>query len=99
MSAGGSIRAYFGIRPRTFLDSLRLYAPYAVSVLLRILVPSRSGSVGRWVRGKSRLRVSVAGILFDVRPRTNDLDLISPKHERLTTEWFRVGTDEAGVDV
>ena len=99
MSAGGSIRAYFGIRPRTFLDGLRLYAAYAVSVLLRILVPSRSGSVGRWVRGKSRLGVSVGGILFDVRPRTNDLDLISPKHEPLTTEWFRVGTDDVVVDV
>ncbi len=99
MSAGVSTRAYFEIRPRTFWDGLRLYAAYAVSALLRIVAPSRFGSVGHWVRGNSNLGVSVRGILFDVRPRTNDLDLISTKHEPLTTAWFRVGTDDVVVDV
>jgi len=43
--------------------------------------------------------VVVDGIEFEVRPRTNDLDLISPKHEPATTKWFKVQTDDVVVGV
>src|SRR2546425_12491088 len=99
MSLGSSIRAYIGLRPRTFRDGVRLYAAYWVSVFLRILAPSRSGSVGSWVRGSTNLGVSVDGVRFDVRPRTNDLDLISSKHEPLATRSFQVATGDVVVDV
>src|SRR3989442_3920119 len=99
MSLGSSIRAYIGLRPRTFRDGVRLYAAYGVSVFLRILAPSRSGSVGSWVRGSTNLGVSVDGVRFDVRPRTNDLDLISSKHEPLATRSFQVATGDVVVDV
>src|SRR2546425_2322760 len=98
MSLGSSIRAYIGLRPRTFRDGVRLYAAYGVSVLLRILTPSRSGSVGSWVRGNTNLGVSVDGVRFDVRPRTNDLDLISSKHEPLVTRSFQVAAGDVVVD-
>jgi len=62
-------------------------------------MPSRFESVGLLTRGRRDLRVTVDGIAFDVRPRTNDLDLISPKHEPITTDWFQVGPNEVVVDV
>src|SRR3989475_9321293 len=99
MSLGLSIRAYIGLRPRTFRDGVRLYAAYGASILLRILARSRSGSVGSWVRGNTNLGVSVDGVRFDVRPRTNDLDLISSKHEPLVTRSFQVAAGDVVVDV
>src|SRR5256712_7596936 len=99
MSLGSSIRAYIGLRPRTFRDGVRLYAAYGVSILLRILTRSRSGSVGFWVRGNTNLGVSVDGVRFDVRPRTNDLDLISSRHEPLVTRSFQVAAGDVVVDV
>src|SRR5437879_7273914 len=99
MSLGSAIRAYIGLRPRTFRDGVRLYAAYGVSMLLRILAPSRFGSVGSWVRGNTNLGVSVDGVRFDVRPRTNDLDLISSKHEPLVTRSFQVAVGDVVVDV
>src|SRR3989442_3100626 len=99
MSLGLSIRAYIGLRPRTFRDGVRLYAAYGASLLLRILTRSRSGSVGFWVRGNTNLGVSVDGVRFDVRPRTNDLDLISSKHEPLVTRSFQVAAGDVVVDV
>src|SRR5256886_4641101 len=99
MSLGSSIRAYIGLRPRTFRDGVRLYAAYGVSMLLRILAHSRFGSVGFWVRGNANLGVSVDGVRFDVRPRTNDLDLISSKHEPMATRSFQVAAGDVVVDV
>src|SRR5437016_2950527 len=88
-----------GLRRRTFRDGVRLYAAYGVSMLLRILAPSRFGSVGFWVRGNTNLGVSVDGVRFDVRPRTNDLDLISSKHEPMATRSFQVAAGDVVVDV
>src|SRR5713101_962584 len=98
MFAKASIRAFFRVRPGSLRDGLRLYTAYAVSFLLQIFVPSRFGSVGRWVQGTSNLQVSVDGVHFEVRPRTNDLDLISGKYEPLTAEWFHVGIGDVVVD-
>src|SRR5437899_11434778 len=98
MFAKASIRAFFRVHPRTFRDGIRLYVAYALSVLLQIFVPSCFGSVGRWVPGRSNLGVSVDGVHFDVRPRTNDLDLISGKYEPLTADWFQVGIGDQVVD-
>src|SRR5438445_12775014 len=99
MSLGSSIRAYIGLRPRTFRDGVRLYAAYGVSMLLRILAPSRFGSVGFWVRGNTNLGVSVDGVRFDVCPRTNELGLISSKHEPMATGSFHVAAGDLVVDV
>src|SRR5437899_6641131 len=99
MSLRSSIRAYIGLRPRPFRAVVRLYAACGVSVLLPILTPSRFGSVGFWLRGNTNLGVSVDGVRFDVRPRTNDLDLISSKHEPMATRSFQVAAGDVVVDV
>src|SRR5712691_2933280 len=99
MVLGRSFRAYFRVRPWGFVDALRLFSAFARSVFLRVAIPSRFQSVGLVTRGTQNLHVVVDGIDFEVRPRTNDLDLISPKHEPLTTSWFRVRANDVVVDV
>ena len=99
MALSRSIRAYFRVRPRGLVDALRLFSAFARSVFLRVAMPSRFQSVGLVTRGIRNLHVVVDGIDFEVRPRTNDLDLISPKHEPLTTSWFQVRANDIVVDV
>ena len=94
-----SVRAYFRVRPESFADAVRLYSAYAPSALLREAAPSRFGSVGSLVPGSRNLHVRIDGIKFEVRPGTNDLDLISPKHEPLTTRWFQPDAGQVVVDV
>lgn len=94
-----SLRAYLSIRPRGFSDAVRLYLAYAASILVKAVLPSRFQSVGLFVRGPGNLGVVIDGIRFEVRPRTNDLDLLSTKHEPLTKQWFQVGPDDVVVDV
>lgn len=94
-----SVLAYLRIRPRGFRDAIRLYRAYAASVLMKMAVPHRFQSVGLLVAGRGNLGLVIDGIQFQVRPRTNDLDLLSPKHEPLTTQWFRVRKDDVVVDV
>jgi FkbM family methyltransferase len=62
-------------------------------------MPSRFSSVGFLIPGTQNLQVRLDGIRFEVRPQTNDLDLISPKHEPVTTEWFQAEPDDIVVDV
>lgn len=99
MTTQGSVRAFFRIFPGKFWDGPRLYFAYSMSLLLKSVVPSRFGSVGAWIRGRRNLRVSLDGLRHEVRPRTNDLDLISRKHEPVTTKWFRVEPNDVVVDV
>jgi FkbM family methyltransferase len=99
MARTSSLRAYFRVRPRRFVDALRLFSAYAISAFLKIAIPSRFASVGLVTRGRRDLQVAVDGIAFDVRPRTNDLDLISPKHEPITSQWFQVRPNDVVVDV
>jgi len=99
MTLAPSVRAYFRVRPRGFVDGIRLFAAFVTSALLKAATPARFRSVGLAVYGSRNLHVAVDGIEFEVRPRTNDLDLISPKHEPLTTDWFRVGANDIVVDV
>src|SRR5436853_5282984 len=99
MTLATSVRAYFGVRPRGFIDGIRLFPAFATSALLKAAIPARFQSVSLAVPGSRNLHVAVDGIEFEVRPGTNDLDLISPKHEPMTTDWFRVGANEIVVDV
>lgn len=94
-----SVLAYLRIRPSTLSDAVRLYAAYVASALVRPFVPPTRRAVGLRVRGHRNLQVSVKGIRFEVRNGTNDLDLISPKYEPVTSDWFRVGPNEVVVDV
>jgi FkbM family methyltransferase len=99
MTLATSIQAYFRIRPQRFVDAIRLFFAYGRSALLRVSRPSRFTSVGFLIQGSQNLQVRLDGIRFEVRPRTNDLDLISPKHEPVTTEWLQVESDHIFVDV
>lgn len=99
MSVAGSVRIYIRIHPRGFLDTFRLFSAYAASLLLKIIVPSHFHSVGLLIPGRRNLRIKVEGTLFEVRPRSNDLDLVSAKYEPLTKEWFQVSAKDVVIDV
>ena len=99
MPLASSSRIYFRVRPRGFVDAVRLVAAFVTSAFLKVAIPSRFRSVGLVVPGTRNLHIVIDGIEFEVRPRTNDLDLVSPKHEPATTKWFKVQTDEVVVDV
>ena len=81
------------------MDAIRLVTAFVTSVVLKVANPSRFQSVGLVTRGRQNLHVVVDGIEFEVRPRTNDLDLISPKHEPVTTGWFQVRANDVVIDV
>ena len=99
MSAVGSIRAYMTVRPGRLTDAFRLFIAFAASLLLKGVFPSRFRTVGLLVLGHRNLRVQVENALFEVRPRTNDLDLVSAKHEPLTKRWFQPGANDVLIDV
>jgi len=94
-----SVLAYLRIRPSTLSDAVRLYSAYVTSALAGRLSGASHSSVGLRVRGPRNLHVSVNGIQFEVRSGSNDLDLISPKYEPVTSAWFRVGPNDVVVDV
>ena len=81
------------------MDGIRLFAAFVTSIVLKVAHPSRFRSVGLVTRGRQNLHVVIDGIEFEVRPRTNDLDLVSPKHEPVTTSWFQVRANDVVVDV
>src|SRR5437867_7728698 len=99
MSTGGSVRTYLRVRPRRLTDALRLFVAFAASFLLKSTFPSHFRSVGLLVLGHRNLCVKVENALFEVRPRTNDLDLVSAKHEPLTKRWFRASAYDIVIDV
>lgn len=93
-----SVLPYLGVRPIGFLNSLRLYAGYSIALCGRGFRPSAESAVGAVVPGRSLLTVSFLDIMAQVRPGTNDLDLLV-HHEPKTLSWFRVGAGEVVVDV
>ena len=99
MTVARSIEAYFRVRPGTFPDAIRLFAAYCMAMVLRVAAPARFKSVGLLLAGANNVHVRIDGVEFEVRPRTNDLDIVSPKHEPLTTSWFRARADDIVVDV
>src|SRR5438046_4067356 len=99
MTVARSVEAYFRVRPGTFPDAIRLFAAYCIAMVLRVAAPARFKSVGLLLAGANNVHVRIDGVEFEVRPRTNDLDIVSPKHEPLTTSWFRAQADDIVVDV
>src|SRR5947199_10851656 len=94
-----SVLAYLRLRPSTLADAVRLYSAYVPSALAGRLSGASHSSVGLRVRGARNLHVSVHGIQCEVRSGSNDLDLISPKYEPVTSAWFRVAPNDVVVGV
>src|SRR5947207_15351681 len=99
MTVARSIEAYFRVRPGTFPDAIRLFAAYCMAMVLRVAAPARFKSVGLLLTGANNVHVRIDGVQFEVRPRTNALDIVSPKHEPLTTFSFRPRSDAIVLDL
>jgi FkbM family methyltransferase len=93
-----ALASYLVARPAHASDAARLAFGFGVSVLTKLVSPSRFTSVGTLLPGKSPVTVSLAGFEASVRPGTNDLDLLL-NHEPRTMRWMHVGPGEVLVDV
>ena len=87
------------VRPIGIQSAARLYASYAASFVMELLLPGKFKSTGYLIPGRSKLRVIFEGIRTDVSPRTNSLAIIAGVHEPKTTTWFRVSQGETVIDV
>ena len=91
--------AYAGIRPVGLHSAMRLYPAYGESLLMKLLAPQRFKSVGHLIHGASELRVSIDGIVAEVRPGTSDLAMLVGVNEPLVGDWFDVRPGDIVVDV
>jgi len=100
MSVHDFVRPYLTIHPVGIRNAVRLYSGFGSSLLMKVLVPSRSTSwgLGTLIPGKSDVTVSFGGVRANIRPGSNDLDLLSPTHEPLTSAWFQVKEGDVVVD-
>jgi len=92
-----SVLPYLRVPPVGFRNAVRLWAGSGAS-LRPIATVHRHRAVGERIPGRSPVTVSVLGVKFQVRPGTNDLDLLV-HHEPETLAWFRVHPGDVVVDV
>ena len=78
-----SVLPYLRVHPVGFRNAVRLWAGYGAA-LRTIATVHRHRAVGERIPGRSPVTVSVLGVKFQVRPGTNDLDLLV-HHEPATT--------------
>ncbi len=99
MSILNAFKSYLQVRPVGIRNAVRLYASYGISPLVKFLAPNRFRSVGYLIPGRSKLTVSIAGILAKIRPRTSDLDAFALVLEPQTAAWFKVERGNVFVDI
>ncbi len=107
MANGGSLgstisetlKSHLQIHPMGLQNAIRLYFGYAVSPIVKLLLPSRFRGVGHWIPGRANLKVHVSGILANVRPRTADLSIFALVVEPRTATWFTVSEGDVVVDI
>ena len=99
MSIRRAFKPYLQVRPVGMRNAVRLYAAYTASLLTKLLAPSQFKSVGHLIPGKTRMTVSIGGILANARPRTYDLAVLAGTHELNTVTWFHVKPGDIVVDV
>ncbi len=98
-SVRSAFKSYLLVHPVGMRNAVRLYAGYVLSLLMKLLVPSRFKSVGYLIPGRSELTVSVAGILASIRPHTVDLGMLATSLEPQTRTWFQVKPGDIVADV
>lgn len=90
---------YFRVVPGSFLDACHLYAAYLRTAVHTIIQPSSFGTVGERLYASRPVRVRFRGISAYVRPRSEDLAILTTNHEPGVIDWFRPGPGELVVDV
>jgi FkbM family methyltransferase len=90
---------YLSLRPVGLASALRLYVAFGAAWLARLVAPRRFRGAGRYLYGRSPVRVRVNGLRFDARPRSEDLLYLLPSHKGTVQRWFRPTAGQTVVDV
>ncbi|HEY6238456.1 MAG TPA: hypothetical protein VIZ68_04650, partial [Thermoplasmata archaeon] len=90
---------YLALRPAGLGSALRLYVALGAAWLARLLWPRRFRGAGRYLYGRSPVRVRVNGLWFDARPHSEDLLYLLPSHKETVQKWFRPTAGQLVVDV
>ena len=90
---------YIRLRPVGAVNAIRLYLAFGISLLARMICPSRFESIGHLIPGGSRLTIFTDGVFARVRPGTSDLGMIAGVLEPETTTWFQVHQEDIVLDI
>jgi FkbM family methyltransferase len=99
MNVRESVRMYWNVKPVGLASFFRLYIGLLSSFVMVALTRGRFRSTGHLTPGRSRLKVTTAGVIAEVAPGNNSLALLAGVHELKTTTWFNVKPREVVVDV
>jgi FkbM family methyltransferase len=92
---------YSAVRPLSGVDALRLYRCYLEATFAHTFRPKQFRHVGAYLGGFRELSVRVGGVKFRVRPRTEDLGVVTDGHRpfRVGSDWFRPAGGDDFVDI
>ncbi|MCI4325852.1 MAG: FkbM family methyltransferase [Thermoplasmata archaeon] len=93
-----SLREYLALQPVDLESAIRLYVAFGAAAAFRAFRPQRFRGMGQFVLGRRLLRIQSEGLVFAVRPRTEDLGYLRPSQKRTVERWFRPASGEFVVD-
>lgn len=90
---------YARVIPASLSDARYLYAAYLSTILHTLRSPSSFGTVGERLYSAHPILVRFNGISAYVRPRSEDLAILTTNHEPGVIDWFQPAPGELVVDV
>jgi len=96
-TARPSLREYAELHPVGARDTAALYAAYVRSIARFLWSRGRARSIGDSLHRP--ITVRSAGLIFEVRPRCDDLFYVLPGHKGALRRWFHPGPGEVVVDI
>lgn len=96
-SARGAVN-YLRVWPRSLAGAARLCDAYVRTLGSAIVRSQTFGSVGEHLRGVEPVEVRFAGFLAYVRPRSEDLAILTGNHEPGVMDWFEPKHGQFVVD-
>jgi len=93
------LKAYLQVAPVDLGSAIRLYVSYLASFVIMVLFPTRRYHVEDFIPGRSVLTVKALGVLANIRPRSEDLHVMTPAYEPITSNFFTVEPGSVVVDV
>ena len=93
------LRTYLQVTPLGLGSGMRLYYSYFASLLARIIIPTKKYHVEDFIPGRSPLTVRVLNTVARIRPRSEDLYVMTAAYEPITNNWFKVEPGSIVLDV
>src|SRR6266705_5840523 len=90
---------YMHVVPIGLASAARLYLSYLATMLTRIIPPARRYHIEDFIIGESMLTVKVGDVRAHIRPKSEDLHVMTEAYEPVTSKWFKVEPGCTVVDV